>query len=352
MRYPLIDLLRYFSAMLVALHHYRLEIIGDKIFAYLGSIPIVGFLVKNGTFGVEIFFVISGFVIIESARNKSATNFLSLRFIRLFPGLLISMIIVVILGELVVNPYEAPIKSFINTIFLSYNLTNTKPLVIVVWTLIYEIRFYLGITLLILVCPLIFKNDKYLMLVLCIWQLPLFISRNLYPSNKYSEFIDLLSLNIPGINNIGVMAGTLFSIGILLNIITDYEKKCLPKINLVKPFLLILIFSYFGIILTEYQSGVVALILLSMFVIYISPKIAFQSQILYKLGFSSYIIYLTHIHVGLTFWAFLRRFITTNQTLSLMAVLIFVTCFGLFIAFYIEKPLQKILNKFLIKRCY
>jgi peptidoglycan/LPS O-acetylase OafA/YrhL len=53
-RQPFIDLLRFIAAMMVATMHWGLEI-GSERYQEIYDVPIIGDLVKNGSFGVSIF---------------------------------------------------------------------------------------------------------------------------------------------------------------------------------------------------------------------------------------------------------------------------------------------------------
>ncbi len=74
--YSLLDLLRFLSAFSVMGFHY-----------FFGFLPITDQLSvwRYGNFGVQIFFVISGFVISQSISEKSIRDFAIGRFIRLYP---------------------------------------------------------------------------------------------------------------------------------------------------------------------------------------------------------------------------------------------------------------------------
>ena len=65
-RLALIDGLRGIAAMLVVLFHFCAV-------AHLADVPVLGWLFAHGNFGVEVFFVISGFVIAYSVRNAQHT---------------------------------------------------------------------------------------------------------------------------------------------------------------------------------------------------------------------------------------------------------------------------------------
>ena len=53
-RQPSIDLLRFIAAMMVATMHWGIEV-GNERFQRIYDLPIIGDLVKNGSFGVNIF---------------------------------------------------------------------------------------------------------------------------------------------------------------------------------------------------------------------------------------------------------------------------------------------------------
>ena len=72
-RLPALDLLRFAAAMGVLAYHYISsylpEDLGSRWLEYAAHVTRYGYL------GVELFFIISGFVILWSAQGKSATSF-------------------------------------------------------------------------------------------------------------------------------------------------------------------------------------------------------------------------------------------------------------------------------------
>ena len=79
-----LDLIRFCAALLVVGHHLGFMIwvrnIADMHYRYLGPYTWAGWT------GVEIFFVLSGFVIAYSADRASASSFARSRFVRLYPA--------------------------------------------------------------------------------------------------------------------------------------------------------------------------------------------------------------------------------------------------------------------------
>ena len=90
-----LDLLRLLAAALVVLNHFgafssaRPDV--GKPFAF----PILHFATGFGWVGVEIFFVISGFVIALSARGATPDGFIKRRALRIFPALWICSLVII-----------------------------------------------------------------------------------------------------------------------------------------------------------------------------------------------------------------------------------------------------------------
>lgn len=121
----------------------------------LNGKPLVAFpewadAAKYGYLGVQLFFVISGFVIAYSAAGRSASAFAIARFSRIYPAFLFCMtltfLVTMTLGQ---GFFEAPLKQwFANLLIVSTALK--QPYVDgVYWTLILELTFYAWMYLLI-----------------------------------------------------------------------------------------------------------------------------------------------------------------------------------------------------------
>ena len=87
-----LDVLRFFAAFIVVIFHLN-EAIPHVNNWYRN-------LIKYGWLGVPIFFVISGYFIIQSADyTKSIKDFLTRRFFRIFPGYWFSLLVVLLATE-------------------------------------------------------------------------------------------------------------------------------------------------------------------------------------------------------------------------------------------------------------
>lgn len=101
-----------------------------------------------GTYGVELFFVISGFVILPSVRRYTVKEFALRRFLRLYPLFFVLSVLFVALNA-VTNEY--PRLNNLPAVasgFLFLNLFNgTEQLTPNAWSLTYEVFFYVMLCL-------------------------------------------------------------------------------------------------------------------------------------------------------------------------------------------------------------
>jgi len=130
-----LDALRGLAIILVCLFHFSMMY--PKSFLPLA-------LFKYGATGVDLFFMISGFVIFMSIEgSNNVKKFWLLRFNRLFPAYWLSIIIAVVVilflnhGNIVTNW-----KFIIGNLFMIQPALNTPSLVDAYWTLYVELSFY------------------------------------------------------------------------------------------------------------------------------------------------------------------------------------------------------------------
>jgi exopolysaccharide production protein ExoZ len=141
----LIDLLRGAAALLVVLFH------TESVFlTTTGASPFSG-LMSTGFRGVDLFFVISGFIIwhVHAAdidRPRRLFNYLFNRVTRIYPALWITSLLALTLYSAGFGGAEKQHKLAIENVVSSFVLLPpaTIPLVNVTWTLSYEMLFYLA----------------------------------------------------------------------------------------------------------------------------------------------------------------------------------------------------------------
>jgi exopolysaccharide production protein ExoZ len=151
--------LRSFAAMFVMFFHGTQMINQEFGYLFLNNIFIVGFT------GVDIFFVLSGFIIFYTSNGKklTRTTFLKKRFIRIYP--IYWVIISLLIFSYLVSPSDD--KNFrddLEIIAGSFLLfPQPTPVMGISWTLTYEVIFYL------LFAFTFFKKPKHLFYSFAIW---------------------------------------------------------------------------------------------------------------------------------------------------------------------------------------
>ncbi|MGW0904028.1 acyltransferase family protein [Streptomyces sp. NPDC002853] len=141
-----LDGLRLIAALMVAAYHYGGR--DGEISEAWGSSPRLQFPTAHswfayGCLGVQIFFVISGFVICMSGWGRPLRSFFASRVSRLFPSYWAAIILVTAVFALPVVAYDAvsPSDALVNLTMLQQPLGVDRVLG-VCWTLWAELRFY------------------------------------------------------------------------------------------------------------------------------------------------------------------------------------------------------------------
>lgn len=336
-RLATIDLLRFLAALMVATFHWTLEI-GNERAQKIFDIPIIGRLVQDGAFGVPIFFIISGFVIIGAAQRYNSVEFIFARFNRLFPGLLICMLIILPVGDRFITSWPTPIPSFFNSIFLTWTITGTSPLATQLWTLLVEIKFYALVAIVLLLSTKLLKEVRGIILTFSLWQIIIIITQ--HTQTEFGAAL-LPYVNFQGYSN-------LFAIGICLYLLTEAKIKFNDENLLI--FLVTLYFLYQIFIIGQYSfiqnTYLITVFLLILFSKYLNLGKQFQ-LISYWLGLSSYLIYLLHEHLGMAFILQIQTRISQNIYIVFVLGTISLTVFSVLLATFVEKPTQKFLaNQF------
>ena len=139
-----IQALRALAALNVVFFHI---IFNANLYGY--SVDFFDFLKGWGSNGVDLFFVISGFVMIyiQNEKNKSAVAFFKDRLVRIIPTYWLFCIAIslflVILPSLFKEMKFSSTYLLSSMFFLSGILAHKDPIVFVGWTIEYEILFYL-----------------------------------------------------------------------------------------------------------------------------------------------------------------------------------------------------------------
>jgi len=142
-RLELLDYARFFAAIVVVLFHYTFNGIQNGKIDSIEHIPWLIEITKYGYLGVELFFMISGFVIFYSSKNRTAAQFAVSRALRLYPSywfaVIFTSIFALVYGGDLMSVYPAQI---VMNMTLLQNYFAVGHVDGVYWTLVYEIQFY------------------------------------------------------------------------------------------------------------------------------------------------------------------------------------------------------------------
>ncbi len=313
----ILDFLRGFAALAVVLFHFGDAALPTLKQNYLSNI------VVYGKYGVQIFFVISGFVIPYSMMKSKYMisdyfNNLLRRFVRINPPSYVAILLSFILYYSSIIIINRPISGMdwpgVNLTAILANLSYSVPIFDttwynpVFWTLSIEFQFYIIIGLL----------------------LPLIKTKN----------NTLTSLSLIGILSLGFLDlewffdyGSFFVLGILL---------FLKREQLIHKNLIILLF-FITITFCYFQNGLVELIFGLLAFLAISSKFNLNYKVTNLLGKISYSLYITHWAVGSISEIVLKRITNLHEYPfgKIIMILIYTSiaiCFAYLFYKYIEQP--------------
>lgn len=151
-RFEYLDLLRLLCAASVAMFHYL--VISPFTHLTLPSLLTAPQVLVYGLFGVEIFFMISGFVITLSAKGRTPGAFLWSRFLRLYPAYwlccILTAVTILALGTGDATLWHPGIKAFAVNMTMMAGFINVTYVDQVYWSLKPELIFYAYIVCLLL----------------------------------------------------------------------------------------------------------------------------------------------------------------------------------------------------------
>lgn len=334
MRYKELDALRGIAALLVVFFHFTIDTKQAKL----------GF--ELGVTGVDLFFVISGFVIFLSLNKiSSVKEFFVNRVSRLFPSYWACVTFTYLVMIITAKSEYAPVVNYLTNMTMLQYYFDIRDLDGGYWTLIVELLFYVFIGLLFFI-----KGMRYIMPVGMFFVIGIVINdlwlEDAFPSLKGVHEAFPLWDHFP-----------LFMAGIVLYKLFHCEGERMEKTGLYAATIAcfasqLLLFdnggrSQFFISFQQY-IGVLGTYLL-IFILFVNNRLGFvvtkPTLFLGKISFSLYLIHqfvstkviipnlITNAHIG--FWPAIL--------VALTSVLVLATL----VNYFIEVPLGKKLNSFL-----
>jgi peptidoglycan/LPS O-acetylase OafA/YrhL len=173
-----IDLLRFVAAISVVLFHYIFRGYAASSYSPI-SYPELGSIAKYGYLGVELFFLISGFVILMTASSGSLRKFVISRLVRLYPAYWACCSATFLAILLFDNQrFSASVSQYIINMTMLNEFIGVPSIDGVYWSLAVELKFYAMVTLV-----LLFRQMHRVQWLLIAW-LALSIGLEVFPIGR------------------------------------------------------------------------------------------------------------------------------------------------------------------------
>jgi peptidoglycan/LPS O-acetylase OafA/YrhL len=326
---PILDTLRGLAAFSVCFYHLILFPVG-----FINN-HTVGYIAHFGSYGVQVFFIISGIVIPLSMINmeykfRKMKSFLIKRVLRIEPPYIVAVILAVVyfnLRNYIGGTAKVDVSPNVRDVLLHIGylvpfVSGAKWINIVFWTLSIEFQYYLFLALLF---PLVLNFNKWrFAFYLIVFSLPF--------TNINDEFFPYWS--------------AYFSLGIFYALFITGK---IPKAEFGILILLAsaVIFFRHGINTTHTDYAIPDLLIgwSSLLVIHFFAN--FKSIIGTKLGQISYSLYLTHSIVGIPIINIVTHRVSSiyGKLIVLVAALSASVVFAYYFFKFIEKPSQELSKK-------
>ena len=141
-RVETLDLLRAVAVLAVLFYHYAFRGAAADGFTDI-SLPALVPLAKYGSLGVQLFFVISGFVIAYSAEGRTATGFAIARVARIYPAFLLCMTLTFVMTLAIgAPPFEASAGQWLANLIVVAPALKQPFMDGAYWSIVNEITFY------------------------------------------------------------------------------------------------------------------------------------------------------------------------------------------------------------------
>lgn len=319
MRFVQLDIFRGFACLMVLLFHYTTKY--AEIFSTGMTTKFLDF--KYGGLGVDLFFIISGFVIfLTLKKNTIPIEFVYKRFTRLFPTFWICVFTTffIVRSSELVN-YHRSFNELVINLTMVPDLFGVRRVDGVYWSLLPELFFYF-LMYLILVLKKVDKID----LICCVWLLLVF----------FNTFSDVMPIRVL----LNLKFGHLFIIGICFYKINFGESKWFHHLLIISCYIVSLKLN------NTTEKHLISLIFILIFYLFVYGKLSWlKSRPLVVLGEISYALYLVHQFIGYTIIKELSNFGINNSILLLLTPTFLTILIAYIITYYFERPIQLYLRK-------
>jgi peptidoglycan/LPS O-acetylase OafA/YrhL len=161
-----LDLLRFVAALGVVFFHYSFRGYAADAMSVM-PYPLLAEWAKYGYLGLELFFLISGFVILMTASSWSLQHFAISRFVRLYPAFWVCCTITFLMTIAIGSPrYTASFGQYLVNMTMLSGFVGVESMDGVYWSLYVELMFYAVVA-----AVLLMRRVHQFQLILAVWLL-------------------------------------------------------------------------------------------------------------------------------------------------------------------------------------
>ncbi len=329
--YPGLNVIRAISAMLIVLVHYT-TMYNQSIYTPENLKTNYPITFPWASMAVITFFLLSGFLTRVDSDEKPLV-YLGKRCVRLFPTFLVAVIITSLVTFFFYKPAFVGLKAILINLTMVPSLFGVRAVDGVYWTLVYEIKFYIIIGILLAIKKLKINN-----VLILIWAIVSLLS---------GIFQDYLNNTLLG-SAINVFLfpdySTTFLLGLAINEVGKNKKSIIGYTTIVVS----VINHYFGLG-TKQTIWVIVVALIVVYVTIINPKTFLNKENAFTKICSffasiSYALYLVHQNIG---YAIIRGLVSiglTNELFILIPIVVSVLLAFLIFKF-VETPINTLLKR-------
>ncbi|TCC26771.1 acyltransferase [Kribbella speibonae] len=335
-----IDLLRIVAAVSVMAYHYLFS-------AYAGGLsdlrfPHADVVARYGYLGVDLFFTISGFVVLLSAWDRSPRSFVISRAVRLYPAYWVAVTLTTIVSVgLSQGRFPVSLPQYLANLTMFNSLPNIENVDVVYWTLWAELRFYA----MILVLTWAGITARRVTYFCWAWLAATFVfqagllphATDLILNTQFSHYF-IAGMALCLIHRYGVTPQTLAIVAISLGNAIYRGIGFADRVGI----------RYH----TDLHRPVVVVIIVAIFAIMLAVALKLTSRIgrpwFAVLGALTYPLYLVHAHIG--FIIFERLGDQVNHVLLVAATMLLMSGVAAALHYGVEQPLAPRLKRLLDRR--
>lgn len=341
-RFYELDLFRFVAAVAVMMFHYTFRGYAADNMSIL-EFPFLANIFKYGYLGVDLFFMISGFVILLTASKNTSIHFAISRITRLYPAFWAAVTLTAIMTVLIGGDrYNVEWLQYIQNLTMLSGYFNIPFIDGVYWTLLIELKFYFLIFIL-----LLFNKINKIEVFLFLWLITTALF-SFFGSPGYFGYIDYFlipdwaSYFIAGaffyqVRLQGVNKFRIFMIFVSYILSLKYALGRLPHLE-----------NYYNVAFSDEIVIVIITIYYLLFILFSLQKLAFINiKSMMILGVITYPLYLIHQNIGYMLFNYFANSI--NKYMLLLMVISCLMIISYFIHIVIEKRIAESLKKLLDK---